>query len=75
MGSGEMACDDGNVCTDDFCDGESGCLFLSNQAGCEDGNACTESDVCADGWCAPGGPVVCNDFNVCTDDYCDPGMG
>ena len=71
VGIDEMACDDGNVCTDDSCDGESGCLFQPNQAGCEDGNACTENDVCADGWCTSGEPVVCNDGNGCTDDYCD----
>jgi len=70
-----MTCDDGNVCTDDSCNEESGCVFVANLESCEDGDACTENDVCVQGWCTSGESVVCDDDNVCTDDFCDPDTG
>lgn len=46
-----MSCDDGNPCTDDMCDSETGCHFLNNTFACaDDGNACT-NDVCSAGVC------------------------
>ncbi len=68
-------CDDGNTCTDDSCDPENGCVHTDNTAPCDDGNACTTNDTCADGFCAPGAPLLCEDHNVCTDDSCDPASG
>ena len=72
-------CDDGNVCTEDFCHAVGVC-FHSNIAGtCDDGNVCTENDACAKGVCVgtpvPGcAPCVvdadCNDGNPCTTDTC-----
>ena len=54
-----VACDDGDPCTDDACDGADGsCATTNNSAPCEDGNVCTEDDVCADGACTAGAPVV-----------------
>ena len=47
-----IACNDNNPCTDDSCDGLSGCLFETNHATCDDGNACTVGDSCLDGDCA-----------------------
>lgn len=64
-------CSDGNLCTDDSCDGLSGCAFVSNSTACDDGNACTVDDACANGWCAGGGQLDCSDDNPCTADTCD----
>ena len=70
--SGEAVdCEDYNVCTDDSCAPDAGCINAPNTVACEDGNVCTESDVCAGGVCQPGGAMDCNDNNICTDDSCD----
>jgi hypothetical protein len=69
------ACDDGNPCTDDVCDGANGCQNTPNTAACDDEDACTAGDVCADGACVPGAAVDCDDSNVCTDDSCDAASG
>jgi hypothetical protein len=68
-------CDDGNPCTDDFCDPSSGCLHDPNVAPCDDGDASTMGDLCAAGMCQPGTPVDCNDDNPCTADLPDPDAG
>ena len=68
-------CDDGNVCTDDSCDPELGCVHQANQAACDDGSACTIGDQCAGGSCGHSGQLDCNDGNLCTDDSCDPAEG
>lgn len=67
----EVACDDGNPCTEDLCTGSDGCLFEPLTGGeCLDGDPCTSADHCADGVCV-GAPVLCDDDNPCTDDACD----
>ncbi|MFH1530008.1 MAG: hypothetical protein ABIK09_04630 [Pseudomonadota bacterium] len=71
----QIACDDGNPCTDDVCDSAVGCVHTANEGPCEDGNLCTEMGVCAAGACTPGKAVTCNDEDVCTDDTCDPTAG
>ena len=53
-----ISCNDNNPCTDDSCDGVSGCNFESNHASCDDGNNCTIGDACADGECL-GSAVEC----------------
>ncbi len=53
-----VSCDDGNACTDDVCNGGSGCLHAFNTAPCSDGNVCTSGDACASGACA-GVAIVC----------------
>ena len=68
-------CDDGNPCTDDACDGNSGCTHSSNAAACDDGNACTTGDHCANGTCVAGSSLDCDDKNPCTDDTCSPNGG
>jgi len=66
----DAECDDGNPCTDDFCDAGS----CSNPAyDCDDDDACT-TDHCQDGWCISE-PLVCNDNNACTIDSCNPATG
>ncbi len=65
-------CGDGNVCTDDSCDADSGeCINVNNTAACDDGSACTEGDVCAVGACVPGAAPNCDDGNICTIDGCN----
>ncbi len=69
-------CNDGNVCTDDSCDGALGCVFAPNQATCNDGDACTTVDACAAGTCVGGAPVVCDAVNDChVAGVCDPKTG
>jgi subtilisin-like proprotein convertase family protein len=75
VGGPLLNCDDGNECTDDFCDPVRGCDSTPNTAPCEDGNACTTPDACAGGACVAGPLLNCDDGNVCTDDACDPGTG
>jgi hypothetical protein len=74
-GEGMDDCDDGNICTDDECDPDSGCFHAANSAQCNDGNACTTGEVCANKTCTPGVAVVCNDNDICTDDSCEPDSG
>ena len=64
-------CDNGNVCTNDSCDPDLGCVHLSNNAGCNDGNECTTGDQCSAGSCVGGAPPNCDDGNICTDDSCN----
>ena len=44
LGQGVL-CDDGDVCTDDACDPEAGCVHIPTGA-CDDGNPCTR-DICS----------------------------
>ncbi len=62
------SCDDGDTCTDDFCDPRMGCVNVVT-TNCDDGNPCTE-DICRpNGGCDnivldDGTP--CNDLEQCT---------
>ena len=68
----EIVCDDGNQCTQDGCDPDTGCTAAPlNGHPCDDGSICTTSDHCQAGQCT-GTAVSCNDGNPCTDDICDP---
>jgi len=64
-------CDDQNLCTDDLCDPQAGCLFPNNTVPCDDSDACTVGDACAGGGCVPGEALNCADGNPCTDETCD----
>ncbi len=46
-----IQCDDGDVCTDDLCDGLGGCKTVHNSAACDDGDPCTVADTCSQGVC------------------------
>jgi hypothetical protein len=74
-GGGELNCNDGNLCTDDSCNPQSGCTFTPNAAPCNDGNACTTVDLCAGGGCFGSQPPDCDDQKVCTTDSCDIDVG
>ncbi len=77
-----VACDDGNPCTDDLCDGLGGCAAEFNQEPCDDGDPCTVNDRCEQGTCS-GFAVSCDctqdedclaydDGDLCTGTlYCD----
>lgn len=54
QGGKALKCDDENICTDDVCQPQKGCVYPANQAGCDDGNSCTVGDICADMACASG---------------------
>ena len=70
-----LDCDDGNVCTDDSCSEDTGCVHLANNTGCSDGNECTKGDQCQAGWCVFDSLEDCSDGNPCTDEVCDPEVG
>jgi hypothetical protein len=68
-------CDDGEGCTNDWCDPTFGCRFVPTTTDCDDKNACTVGENCATGTCTNGTPVECRDGNPCTFDSCDPAVG
>jgi hypothetical protein len=74
VGKQTTACDDGNPCTNDWCNPKTGCEHAANTANCDDGNLCTSADKCGAGLCR-GSAVSCDDGNVCTDDSCGPATG
>jgi len=74
----EGTCDDGDVCTRDLCEAESGrCTYpqADDGAPCDDDDACTEGDACEGGACAGTSKIDCDDGNDCTDDGCSPTAG
>ncbi len=74
-GQVQSACDDGNDCTKDVCQGEAGCTWEPETGiECKDGDSCTVADHCDQGICV-GTPVACDDLNPCTDDGCDGSGG
>ncbi len=69
-------CNDGNPCTDDFCNPAEGCAHVNSTKECSDNDVCTVGDQCADGVCVPGtGTLSCDDGNPCTTDFCNPAEG
>ena len=68
-------CNDENICTDDSCDPESGCVHSHNTVVCNDGDVCSTQDICDQGVCQGVGVLDCNDGNLCTDDSCDEAAG
>ena len=57
-GSGELKCDDGNLCSVDTCDPSKGCGHVASAPGasCASGKTCTAglclANSCGDGWCS-----------------------
>ena len=74
----QVNCNDGNVCTDDFCDPQTGlCDPINHNRTCDDGDVCTINDRCENGLCVGDPAIDCNDNNECTTDVCaeDPITG
>ncbi|NOZ02852.1 MAG: hypothetical protein GXP54_13345 [Deltaproteobacteria bacterium] len=68
-------CDDGNPCTKDGCEPESGCLNVPVSGGsCILDNACEEG-TCNQGKCVIPAGAGCDDGNPCTKDECDSSSG
>ncbi|MBM4355529.1 MAG: hypothetical protein FJ109_17360, partial [Deltaproteobacteria bacterium] len=72
-----LSCKDDNLCTDDSCGPDTGCLFTPNTAPCDDADICTVGDVCSGGACQPGAqPLDCDDGNLCNgQEACKIGFG
>jgi len=70
-------CDDGNACTDNKCDSNTGSCVTESLAGgpCDDENACTDEDHCSEDAVCQGINVTCDDANPCTGLQCDPSAG
>ena len=75
VGSGLIDCDDLNLCTDDSCLPDVGCVNDANTLPCDDNSECTTADACVDKQCAGGPDLDCDDLNDCTTDDCDPDTG
>jgi cysteine-rich repeat protein len=74
--AGHACGDDGNVCTDDVCNGSGTCLHPNNTHACEDGNLCTQGDVCVAGSCTPGTLLGCSAQDQChAAGTCNPSTG
>ncbi len=79
--AGTPCTEDGNVCTDDVCDGAGQCTIVENSAPCDDGVFCNGDDSCSGGTCSihtgdacAGGPEcadACNEI----DDTCNLSQG
>jgi hypothetical protein len=67
-----VSCDDGNLCTMDFCDPAKGCQHP--EISVEDGSVCT-IDICDPVKGVSHVPLDCNDNNPCTTDLCNPNTG
>ncbi|MCG8670523.1 MAG: DUF4215 domain-containing protein, partial [Pseudomonadales bacterium] len=68
-------CDDGDVCTDDTCDGAGTCNGTNNSAPCDDGNFCNGADTCSGGTCSShaGDPCAGPDGDGDCAESCDEG--
>jgi outer membrane protein assembly factor BamB len=68
-------CEDGNGCTIDTFDIDTGrCEHEAARVPCDDFNACTINDTCVEGVCL-GESRSCDDGDVCTDDLCNRETG
>ncbi len=66
----QLNCNDGNECTEDSCDPDTGCVFTPLDGNmCDDHNDCTLSDVCHAGLCY-GTNVVCSENTDCMNYAC-----
>jgi hypothetical protein len=70
--------DDGNPCTADSCDPETGVRHkrVATGTSCADSNLCNGNETCdAAGQCKPGKALNPDDKNPCTEDRCDRATG
>ncbi len=71
---GTPCTDDGNLCTDDACDGSGVCGHAASTAACDDRNACT-TDTCDPMSGCAHTTMICTDGDLCTNDSCNAVMG
>ena len=64
--AGGACTDDGNICTDDECDGVGVCSHPDNNDPCDDGFYCTQVDECLGGQC-----IGSDDPCIDNGDFCD----
>ena len=57
--------DDGNVCTDDECNGSGVCIHPHNIDPCDDGLFCTQTDECQSGQCVGSDDPCFDDGDFC----------
>jgi cysteine-rich repeat protein len=72
VGGAPLPCNDSNICTDDTCDPEQGCLFVPNVAACDDEDECTTDSVCSGGGCVGSGELACDVSAYCAANSCLP---
>ncbi|MFH1530531.1 MAG: hypothetical protein ABIK09_07340 [Pseudomonadota bacterium] len=76
VGKTPPVCNDGDVCTDDTCDPETGCVTAFNTHPCDNGDPCSTGDTCFEGSCQAGpGALSCFDDDPCSQDTCTQGVG
>jgi len=77
--SGEKKpCNDSNVCTNDYCDPNKGCVYegIPDASPCvPSGNKCVLTGACLKGQCEAEQTKQCDDNNGCTTDYCNGATG
>ncbi|MEE8558112.1 MAG: hypothetical protein V3T14_09530, partial [Myxococcota bacterium] len=73
--AGAVCLEDGNVCTDDVCDGFGTCVHAPNSRACQ--APCVQGSVCENSVCVPGStPEICTPSDQChLPGVCDPGTG
>ena len=70
------ACDDANLCTDEMCADDGGCLSVPNTAPCPDDDLCNGDEVCGGGECTSGPSVDCAGVaSPCLEPVCNPETG
>lgn len=67
----DSVCDEGSLCSDEFCDAEDGCVSVPID--CDDQNPCTIDECDPDTGCTH--RAKCDDDNLCTSDNCNPADG
>ncbi len=61
-----LACSDGDPCTTDTCNPQSGCVFVAGALACDDKNPCTTDSCGAQGCVNLPGAGTCTDGDACT---------
>lgn len=70
-----LDCDDHNLCTQDNCDPQTGCVHVALPDGTGCGGGLCGFATCQGGECISGDPRACDDDDPCTHDWCDPSTG
>lgn len=71
----DVGCDDGDICTENYCHPEDGCQATFNEVPCDDDDLCTTEDACFEGKCN-GKSVECDDGEWCNgQESCDAETG